>query len=137
MGGGWREKVSDICADGTTRCWWWWWGWFRIKIKQEFFFLKQNKMIILLSCSCVITTVWLHHSDFNVMPTGKSRWEIHKDVACCFEHILEAAFYKTAAVQSPPISQTIKVRQLKRTGNGWRSKDELISNVQCTHTHRH
>ena len=22
---GWRERVKDIRADGTTRWWWWWW----------------------------------------------------------------------------------------------------------------
>ena len=22
---GWRERVRDIHADGTTRWWWWWW----------------------------------------------------------------------------------------------------------------
>ena len=26
---GWRERVRDIRADGTTR-WWWWWIWYNI-----------------------------------------------------------------------------------------------------------
>ena len=29
----------------------------------------------------------------------KTMWEQHKDIACCFEQILKAAPYKTAAVQ--------------------------------------
>ena len=28
----------------------------------------------------------------------KARWKLHKDATCCFEQILETAFYKTAAV---------------------------------------
>ena len=34
----------------------------------------------------------------------KAWWELHKDAACYFKQILEAAPYKTAAV--PPISKT-------------------------------
>ena len=39
-----------------------------------------------------------------------ARWELNKDVACCFEQILEIAPYKTAVMQSHTISQTIQVR---------------------------
>ena len=33
----------------------------------------------------------------------------------------------------PPISQTTRVRRTRYTGHGWRSKDELIDVVLCTH----
>ena len=29
-------------------------------------------------------------------PEEKTKWELHKDVACCIEEILEAALHKTA-----------------------------------------
>ena len=32
------------------------------------------------------------------MSGEKARWELLKNAACCFEQILEAASYKTAAV---------------------------------------
>ena len=42
---------------------------------------------------------WLHHLDFKEMHWEKGSCEQHKDTACCFEQILEAAPYKTAVVQ--------------------------------------
>ena len=39
-------------------------------------------------------TLWLHHLDSN-----RARWVLHKNATCCFEQILEAAPYKTAALQ--------------------------------------
>ena len=54
-------------------------------------------MRILSNCSHVKTIVWLHCSDFNKMPRGKARLELHKNVACCFELILKAALHKTLA----------------------------------------
>ena len=56
-------------------------------------------MEILPSSSHISTNVWLHHSNFNKILQEKARWEIHKDIACCFEQKLEAAPYKTAAVR--------------------------------------
>ena len=50
------------------------------------------------SCSHVSTILWLPHMDFNKALRQKVRWELHKDVVCCFEQILEAAPHKTAAV---------------------------------------
>ena len=52
-------------------------------------------MGILLSCSYVSTTVWLHHLDFKEMLRKKDRLELHKDAVCCFEQILEATPDKT------------------------------------------
>ena len=37
--------------------------------------------------------------NFGEITGEKARWELHKDVACCFEQILEAAAYKTAVVR--------------------------------------
>ena len=54
-------------------------------------------MGILPSGSCVSIIVWLHHVNFNKALKEKDRWELHKDVQCCFEQILEAAPHKAAA----------------------------------------
>ena len=56
--------------------------------------------IILPGCSHVGTTVWLNNKDFNKSLSKKknARWELHKNVACCFEQILEATPEKTASV---------------------------------------
>ena len=51
-------------------------------------------MRILPSCSHVSILVGLHHLDFYKMLKEKARWKLHKDAACCFEQILEAAPYK-------------------------------------------
>ena len=40
----------------------------------------------------------MHHLDFDRTPWENIRWELHKDAACCFEQILEAAPYKTGTV---------------------------------------
>ena len=75
----------------------------------------------------------------NDMHGEKVWWELSKNSMCCFDHILEAAPHKTAAVQwftshftNPPIRWTI------REGHSWKSKDELISDVLIwTPTHGH
>ena len=56
-------------------------------------------MGILPNCNQVSTIVWLHYQDFNIAIWEQARWELHKDATCCFEQIVEAALYKTAAVQ--------------------------------------
>ena len=55
-------------------------------------------MGIIPSCSHVSTAVWLHQLDFNEALREKGRWELHKNIACCLEQILEAAPHKIAAV---------------------------------------
>ena len=55
-------------------------------------------MGILLSVSCVSTTVWLHHLDFNEALPKKARWELHKEAVSCLGQILEAAPFKTEIV---------------------------------------
>ena len=55
--------------------------------------------MVIPSCSCISTTVWLHHLDSDKTLREKVRWELHKDAACCFEEILEAAPYTIATVQ--------------------------------------
>ena len=49
------------------------------KIKQEFF----------LSCGFVNTIVCMHHMNGNKMHGEKARWELYKNVMCCFEQILK------------------------------------------------
>ena len=41
----------------------------------------------------------MHHMDFNEAPGEKAWWELHKDAACRFEHIPEAAPYKAAVIR--------------------------------------
>ena len=48
---------------------------------------------------CHCTIVWLHCLDSIGIPGEKTRWELNKEAACCFEQILEAAPHKTAAVR--------------------------------------
>ena len=47
----------------------------------------------------VSTIVWLHHLDSYKTLVEKARWELHKNAACYFQQILEAALCKTAVVQ--------------------------------------
>ena len=56
------------------------------KIKQEF--LQAIAVLVLLYCC---TTLTKHMENL--------RWELHKNAACSFEHILQAALYKTPVVQ--------------------------------------
>ena len=60
----------------------------------------------------------------------KVGWELHKDVAKCFEWILEAAAYKAPAARQLTSSLTaIQVRWVRHAGHCWWSKDELISDI--------
>ena len=68
-------------------------------------------MRILPSCSHVSTTVWLNQLNSNEMIGEKARQKLHKNAACSFKQILEAAPYNTATVcHLSLISQTIQVR---------------------------
>ena len=55
-------------------------------------------MIILPSCDCVSTTVWLHHLDMNKAIGEKPRWEQYKNAVYCFEQVPEAAHNKITTV---------------------------------------
>ena len=68
-------------------------------------------MGFLPSCGYVSTSIWMHHLDTNEIHE-KARWELHKNATCCFEQILEAA---QTAIERPPISQTIQVKQTRYT----------------------
>ena len=58
---------------GANMNWYW-----QIDIHMEILSLSKK------SCSFVSTTVWLHHINFNETHREKDRWELHRDVACCF-----------------------------------------------------
>ena len=45
--------------------------------------------------------------------TGKNRWKLHRNAACCFEQILKAAPYQTAVVTSH------QRRQARHAGVTW------------------
>ena len=77
----------------------------------------------LTSCRHV-STVRLHHLDFNEMLRQKARWELYKDSAYCFEKIQKTAPYKIAFVQ--PITSHLTNHS---------SKNKLINDVLWTPTH--
>ena len=55
-------------------------------------------MEILPNCIGVKTILPLFHEESNKMPAEKARWKLHKNAACCFKQILEAASHKTAVL---------------------------------------
>ena len=69
----------------------------------------------------------MHHLEFNETLGAKTRWELDQEVTYCFEQILEAASYKTAAVRLLTSHLTNSSSKVSKTY--WRSKDELISDV--------
>ena len=83
----------------------------------------SNKMRILLSCSCVSTTIWLHYLNSNKTLGEKASSKPHKDGACCFEQILKAATYKTAAVR-PLTSHLINYPNKMKTSWAQLEKEE-------------
>ena len=88
--------------------------------------IRKSKTGFLPNCSCVHTTMWVHHMGANKMHSKKVRWALHKNAASCFQQILEAIPHKKVSVR--PLSfHLIQVRRTRHTGHGWRSKDELIS----------
>ena len=87
-------------------------------------------MGILPSFSYVSTIVWLHHLNITEVLGEKSRWNLHKNAACCFEHFLKATPRKTPSVQSPTTYLTNYPSKADKTCcTLLRSGDELISNV--------
>ena len=56
-------------------------------------------MGFLSNYGCVSTTVRKHHPDSNEMRREKATRKLDKNATCCFEQILEATLYKTAAVR--------------------------------------
>ena len=63
------------------------------------FFTYIYNVGVFSSFSHVCTTVCLHHLNTHKMSGEKVTWELLKNAVCCFKQILEAAPYKTAAVQ--------------------------------------
>ena len=72
-------------------------------------------MGFLPSCSCINTTVWMHHIDANKTHGEKASGKLHKNAACCFELILEATFHKTAVVRLPTSHITINPSKMNNT----------------------
>ena len=60
--------------------------------------ISLTNMGILPNCSCVNTTVWLHHLNFNKTFREKVNWKLHRDTGCYFEQTLPAAPHKTTLV---------------------------------------
>ena len=68
----------------------------------------------------------MHHVDANKCMVNN----LHKNVTCHFEQILEATRHKIAAVR--PLTSDLT----KYVGHSWRSNDELINDI-FLHTPRH
>ena len=89
------------------------------KIRWEFF-----------QSVAVSTIVWLHHLDFNEILGEKARWDLCKDVVCCFEQILEAAPQQNSCTATYFLSQKPSGKTNKT------SKGQLICNIlPWTSTH--
>ena len=98
-------------------------------------------MEILPSCSCVNTTIWLHHSDSNEAPGKKTRWERnYARMLCAVLNIFWKQHSRKQQLYGHllSISQTTQLRQARHDGDCWRCKDVLINDVLLwTHTHGH
>ena len=98
----------------------------------------KNITRILLSCSHVRTTMWIHYQDSNETNGEKVTWKLYKNVVCCFEQILVASPLKTATVRPLTSYPRNQPRWIKHIGHCWRSRDKLISSVPLwTPTHGH
>ena len=87
----------------------------------------EIKQWILPSSCSVSTIVWLLHLDFTKTLGEKVRYELHKDVAGCFEQILEAAPYKTAAIR--PLTSYLTNHATKISTTSW----SLLVKQEQTH----
>ena len=77
----------------------------------------------------------MHHMDSNKTHRQKVRLELHKNVTCCYEQILEATLHKIAAVR--PLTSHHTKHPGKKSKTYWRSKDKVKSDVlPWTPTHR-
>ena len=85
----------------------------------------KSEARILSNFRHISTIVWLHYLDSNKTLREKARWELHKDAACCFEQVLDAAPYKTTPV--PPLTSHLSnyLNHCKRSRNG-RISDILL-----------
>ena len=83
------------------------------KIKRDFF----------PNCSCVHTTIRMHHIDTNKAPREKARLKLRKNIVFYFKEILEASSLPQNS------SYTNDSRRTRHTKHSWRSKDEPISDV--------
>ena len=91
--------------------------------------LSKRKGNNFQSCSCVSTTVWLLHLNFNETLGERAKWEQLKNTSF-FVEILETAADKTAPVL--PITSHIRNRPKRRGGHSgqrWICKGEFISDV--------
>ena len=71
----------------------------------------------------------MHYMDANQMDGEKAWWQLHKNAASKFEHVLEATPPKAAAVRPPTARHENYQRRTIHAGHCWRSRDKLISNV--------
>ena len=88
------------------------------------------------ACNLVSNAVWLHHLDLNEMPGEKVRWELHKDIVCCFWQILEAEPYKTPTLGPLTFHLTNHPNNMSKICST--TKEKLINDIlQWTLTYGH
>ena len=98
---------------------------------MEIWFLWRNKTRFIPSCSCVHTTVWMHHMDVNNTNREKARWELRKNTACYLEQDLEAVFLQAAVVRPPASYLTNHSSKTKKTCRAQRENQER-ANKRCS-----
>ena len=87
--------------------------------------IRLNKTGILLICSCVNTTKWMHHIEKKLIGNCKRMLQV----------ILAATPQQYGYL--PPISKTIQVRHTRHMEHCWRNMGTLISdNLLWTPTYR-
>ena len=69
----------------------------------------------------------MHHQDYNETLGEKGWKELHKNATCCFEQIMEAKPYKTAAVRSLTAYLPNYPNKMKKTYK------VLLENLEQTH----
>ena len=72
----------------------------------------------------------MHYLDANKTAGEEARRQLHKNVASNIEHVLAATPQKAPTIRPPPpITKTIQVRRTRLAEHGWRSRDELVSDI--------
>ena len=72
---GWRERVRNISADGTTRWWWWWWWWYIPVSSFLFSLLVFNWNKGAFSIKLMITDILTAWSFLNMHGTLKTNYK--------------------------------------------------------------
>ena len=96
------------------------------------YFLKKSSLV-LYHCVVVIHSAWiftwLYNSTTWTQTKRLENKERHKNVACCFEEILETAPYKMAVVRPLTSNLTNHWRWIRHAGYYWKRKDKFSGDI--------